>query len=217
MLPSPLTSHLLVRLLGIQETWVQSPLLRAVWLGLLCVHRAPLSVHTCRTVDAPWQRRFTYRRSDGSGRVRSAWGRLPHRTHANWRSWASVWGGTRYGDSHNLLQAPSLPWTLLKRWQVSGWRQTNGSSRGSLSLFAVLPRKLLTSRHVTMLQELQKLHGSSQPRKVSRVSGSAERSGQQGAASICADTCSDLILHILLSFHTVFHTDVMQDTCKTTF
>ena len=36
MLPSPLTSNLLVRVLRIQETWFQFPHLWVVWLGLLC-------------------------------------------------------------------------------------------------------------------------------------------------------------------------------------
>jgi len=75
--PSPLTSNLLARLLRIQETWIQFPQLQAVWLGLLCMHRALLSVHICRKVDASRHGRFTYSRSGSSGRVKPALGCLP--------------------------------------------------------------------------------------------------------------------------------------------
>lgn len=98
-------------------------------------------------------------------------------------------------DSHNLLLAPALPWMLLKRRQEEAEGQINCVSKDSLSLFAVLPRKLLISCQVTMLQELQNIHGSSELGNVVRARLSADKSGQQGGTSA-------LILHILLSFHT---------------
>lgn len=201
MLPSPLNSNLLVRVLRIQEIWIQFPHPWAVWLGLLCTHRALLSAHVCRKVDAPRHGRFMYSRSGSSGRVRSALGCL-NWTHVNWRSWASVWSSTHYSDSHNLLLAPSLLWMLLKRWQGRGQRPDTLFQQGQ-----PVPSCCSSQKPFNFLPCDNAARTTFRARKCQQ---SKRFSWQIRAAGrhVCAGACSVPILCILLSFHTAFHTDI---------